>query len=397
MRISTAAVHREAIKGILDQQTQLARTQDQVASGKRILTPADDPVSAVHILELDRVRAELDQYGRNARTAVARLNVEEQALADSGLLLQRVRELAIQANNASTAQSDREAIATELASRVQELMDIANRTDGSGEFVFSGFATKTQPFMRGASAVNYAGDQGGRQLQIAATQRIADSHSGFAAFMNIIEGNGTFDTAVNAANTGTGVIDVGTVANAAAWVRDTYTLTFTTPTTWQVVNGAAVVVGAGAYTSGSAITFNGAQISISGTPAAGDNFTIAASQKEDLFTTLDDLIATLRMGAATPATRAQFATRMSGAIAQLDQGEQHLLNVRAEVGARLSTIDGTQAAHDALSVELDRSLSGLRDLDYAEAISRMDRQVLGLQAAQQSYAKISRLSLFDYL
>jgi len=397
MRISTAGIHREAVTRLLDQQAQLSRTQNQISTGRRIETPADDPIAAVHVLELERTSSELARFDRNAQTVVARLNVEEQALADTGNLLQRVRELAIQANNAPLTLADREAIAVELTARAQELLDIANRRDGAGEFLFAGFAKQTQPFVGSLNAVTYAGDQGVRQVQVSASQRIADGHTGFDVFANIKQGNGTFDTNANAANTGAGIIDVGSIFNAAAWVPDAYTLTFTTATTWQVTNSAAAVVAGGAYTSGAAIQFNGAQVAVSGVPASGDTFTIAASQKESVFTTLNDLIVAVRQGADTPAARAQLATRVGGTLAQLDQGEQQLLNVRADIGSRLSALDQTQAAHANLSVELDRSLSELRDLDYAEAISRLDRQIVGLEAAQKSYAAISRLSLFDYL
>jgi flagellar hook-associated protein 3 FlgL len=74
-----------------------------------------------------------------------------------------------------------------------------------------------------------------------------------------------------------------------------------------------------------------------------------------------------------------------------------VLNVRAEVGARLSMLDDVQAAREDFNVEVQRNLSNLQDIDYAEAISRMNRQMLGLQAAQQSYTRVSQLSLFNYL
>jgi flagellar hook-associated protein 3 FlgL len=397
MRISTGAMHTTAIDALLQQQLQLSRTQSQVASGKRIETPADDPIGAVHILELQRAQAESDQFGRNSDAAVARLTAEEQALADVGILIQRVRELALQANNATIDVVARHAIATELSERAQGLLDIANRRDGNAEYLFSGYATTTQPFSRSVGGVNYAGDQGTRYLQIGPTQRVADGHSGNAVFQNIVQGNGTFVTGVNTANAGTGIINAGVITNPAAWVADTYTLTFTSATTWQVTNSVAAVVTAGAYTSGTAISFNGAQVEVTGVPATGDTFTIAASQKEDIFTTIDNMIVALQQAGDNQPDRAQLNVQLNTAIAQLDRDETHVLNVRAEVGARLSMLDDVKAARDDFSVELQRNLSNLQDIDYAEAISRMNRQMLGLQAAQQSYTRVSQLSLFNYL
>src|SRR5262249_17041132 len=170
-------------------------------------------------------------------------------------------------NTGSLSDSDRQAIATELQSRTQELMDIANRKDGAGEYLFSGFATQTQPFARAASgSVTYAGDQGTRLLQVSTSQTVADSDTGLTGFLNVVEGNGTFVTGASTANTGSGVIDVGTVTNQSAWVPDTYTLTFLTPTTYQITDSTAAVVSTGNYTSGSAIAFRGVQFNVSGAP-----------------------------------------------------------------------------------------------------------------------------------
>jgi flagellar hook-associated protein 3 FlgL len=398
MRISSNGVYRIALQGMLNQQAELSRVQNQVATGKRVLTPADDPIASVHMAELDRAKAELAQFKRNAQAGVARLNTEEQALGDAGLVLQRVRELVISANNGPKTSADREAIAVEIEARAQEMLAIANRTDGEGEYLFSGFAKKTQPFAKVGGSVAYAGDQGVRQLQVAPSQRVADGHSGFDVFMNVKQGNGTFDTLATSTNTGSGVITVGTATNPGAWVPDTYTLTFLTATTYEITNTAPASVTTGTYTSGEAINFNGAQIQVSGEPAVGDTFTIAASQKEDIFTSLDDIVSALRNPTAGAAAgRAQLATALGGSIAQLDQAEERLLNVRAEVGARLNIVESTQEAHESFGLELDRNLSELRDLDYAEAISRLDRHLVGLEAAQKSYATISRLSLFNYL
>lgn len=399
MRISTQSFYGSALSAMLDQQAVLSRTQNQVATGKRVNTPADDPISAVHILELERAQSESGQFAKNSEMARSRLNIEEQALADTGSLLQRVRELTLQAANTATlSDADRLSVATELSARRQELQDIANRRDGAGEYLFSGFAGLTQPFATSAAGTTfYAGDQGARSLQIGPSQRVVDGHSGFAVFVDVPEGNGTFAVSASQGNTGTGVIDNGAVVNGTAWVPGDYRLTFASATAWQVLDSANAVVASGSYVSGSAIAFNGVQVTVTGAPVAGDSFNIDNSSSQDLFTTLDSLIGSLRRPAGTPAEKARLQSALGGTLQQLDQGMDHLLGIRAEVGSRLSLIDGAESARDALKVELAGSLADLRDLDYAEALTRMNQQLVGLQAAQQSYIKIAGLSLFNYL
>jgi flagellar hook-associated protein 3 FlgL len=388
MRISTHALHQNALTAMLGQQSALSKIQGQIGSGRRVQTPADDPVAAVHLLELQRALQESEQFRKNADTASNRLTLEEQALADAGTLLERVRELTVQANNGTLGAADRQMISTEVRTRVQELMGIANRRDANGEYLFSGYATLTQPFAQSGSAVSYFGDQGGRSLQVGPTQRVADSHSGFEVFMDVAEGNGVFVTDATATNTGSGVIGGGSVTDLAQWVPDDYTLRFISTTgNYEIVDSSATVIATGTYTANSAISFRGVNVNLSGIPANGDSFTISRSRTEDLFTTLNNLITALEAPAASPAQRAQVSTDMAGVLQQLDQSSDHLSTIRATVGTRLSSIEATQVSLEERKIELESMTSELRDIDYAEAITKMNQQMVGLQAAQASYAQ----------
>lgn len=398
MRISTAAMHYNALQNMLTQQATLSKTQTQVATGRRVNTPADDPVAAVHIMELERALQESDQYAKNANMAQTRLSIEEQALDDVGTVLHRVRELTVQGNNATNDAANRRVIATEIRALISDLTDIANRTDANGEYVFSGFSTLTQPFAQFNGTVNYQGDQGSRVLAIGVTQRVADSHPGSEVFLNIPEGNGTFVTGAGAANTGAASIGGGTVTNLANWIPDDYTLRFTDAQgAYEIVDSASVVIATGTYTENSEINFRGTSTPLKGMPAANDTFSISISRKEDIFTSLDKLASALESAAETPDKRAQFNTSMATALQQIDQIQEHLGVVRAQVGTRLSSLDNAVATIEEQTVQFESMVSELRDLDYAEAITRMNQQLVGLQAAQASYSRISQLSLFDYL
>jgi len=395
-RISSAGMHDAAILQILAQQAKLARTQEQIASGKRVLSPADDPVATTQILDLTRARAQIEQYGKNTVAATNRLQTAESALADVGSVLQRVRELTLQAGNVTNDATALASIRTELRARVEELQGIANRRDASGDYLFSGYSAQVTPFARGATGVAYAGDQGVRQLQIGPDQAVAVSFSGQDVFLDIPEGNGNFTTAAGV-HTGSGSIDAGQVTNSAAWVRGTYTVRFNAPDSWDVLDSTNAVIASGAYQSGSAISFNGAQVTISGAPAAGDTFVIAPASKESMFKTLDDLASALGANPQGPVDRSQLYTDLGSALQQIDQGLTRVLDRRADVGARLSMVDATTESRDSLDVNLAKSLSEMQDLDYAEAISRMNQQMVSLQAAQAAYTRLGQMSLFDYL
>lgn len=398
MRIATSSIQQGGLATMLRAQGELARTQQQIATGKRVSTAADDPGAAVQIQQIDRLLAANKQYAVNANVVTNRLSLEEQALADAGNTLQRVQELTLQANNGVVDFASRKSIAVEIRSRIDELMSIANRQDASGEFVFGGTRSAGKPFARTAANVAYSGDSGSRFVQVSASQRVEDGHSGDEVFMNVPGGNGAFRASAASTNTGTGILDPGSMTNLAAWVPGTYTVQFTSASAYQVVDASNAVIASGAFAGGSgSITVFGAQIGITGDPASGDRFTIQPAGFEDVFTTLDKLVAALESSPGTPAARAQFASEMNTILQQLAQTNDHVLNVRADVGARLSRLDAVNSAREDLELELNTTLSGARDIDYSTAITRMNAQMVTLQAAQQSYSRIAGLSLFDYL
>lgn len=401
MRISTLGFSMGSISAMMTQQSALAKLQNQVALGYRVATPSDDPIAYVHIQELQRAQSESEQFAKNSTLAKNRLSLEEQAFVDTSNVMTRVRELVLQAGNVATlSDTDRESISTELAARLDELQAIANRQDGNGEFLFSGYSTKTQPFSGGGGTpISYVADQGARQLQISSTQRVADSHNGFEVFVNIPEGNGTFATAVNMSNTGSGAIDIGSVVDRPSWVPDDYTITFTSPTAYEITDGAtpANVVQTGTYAAGSAITFNGVSVTISGAPATGDTFEVNRSRNESIFDTIGEVVELLNTPAGNATANAKLSSTLTGSLQQMDQATDHFLGIRAQVGVRLATLDSVDASREAMDIDLKSTLSDLRDLDYADAITKMNQQLVGLQAAQMSYSKISNLSLFNYL
>lgn len=412
MRISTEQMFRQGANAITDQQANLSKTQLQLSTGQRMQSPADDPIGSAQALQLNQAVQMTQQYQTNADSAVNRLSIEDTTLDGVTNTLQRVRELAVQANSGALANSDRLAIAKEVQERLNELIGLANSKDGNGEYLFAGYQGQTQPFAQTATGtVTYNGDQGQRLLQISPGRQIAVGDSGQAVFMAVRDGNGTFATAATAGNKGTGTIDLGSVVDPTAYVADTYTISFVTNSSGQLaynVTGATTgqvippppadpVASAQNYASGSTITFNGIQLTITGQPVTGDSFTAKQSSDHDIFSTLLNLLNVLWKPIDSPASAAQSAQGIGSALANIDRALDNIDNTRAQVGARLNAIDSQKEVNDASSLHLQETLSQVQDLDYTEAISRLNQQLLGLQAAQQTFVKVQGLSLFNYL
>lgn len=401
MRLSTAGMHRTTINAILETQSKLAKSQEQITTGKKFQTASEDPIGAVRVQALDRKLADNEQYGRNANILESRLSYEEQTLADITSVLQSARDSALSGANATLGQQERKMIANQVRQNLAALMDMANRQDGNGEYLFAGTSSAIQPFVQGAGGVNYQGDQTARQIRISSTQSLTDVHTGVDTFMGLAERNGVFRTTVAATNTGNATIDLGTVTNSAAWVPANYTLQFTTATDWQVVDDTLptpnIVASGSGFTSGQSIGFLGVSVTITGAPAANDSFSIAPAQSIDVFAMLDELARTLEGDAAIAGSQAAFQAQIGASLANLDSALERVVGVRAEVGTRLQAIDVAAEFRESEEVDLQALISSIRDVDYASTISQLNQQYASLQAAQATYTKIAQLSLFDYL
>lgn len=402
LRISTAMMQTLAAQQMVRQQSELVKVQQQLSTGRRILTPADDPVGTTRAASLANSQAMLERLMANQKAAHNQIGLAEQTIGNAQDVLQTMRERIVQAGDASLGPSDLRSIATDLRAMKGELLAQANARDATGGYLFSGFAQGTQPFAEAASGATYNGDQGVRMLQVGESRTMALSESGAEVFERIRRGNGVFQTDPAAGNTGTGVIDRGAVADTTALTDHVYSVNFTvtgTITTYAVVDttaGTTLSTG-NAYTSGSAITVAGMQFAISGAPANGDSFTARPSANQGVFTTIANAINALERGQGTPADRARFSNDIASALADVDQALDHLGVVRGRFGIGLQELDDLQVASDDRGIAYAAELSDVRDVDYAKTISEYLSRQQALQAAQESYARIAQRSLFDVI
>jgi len=300
MRISTAQMFQQRVTAMLEQQVDLARTEQQLATGKRLVSAADDPAASLRNLQLGDRLTQNEQYQKNLDAAQGRLELEEGALASSVDLLQRVRELAVQALNATLGPGDLKAIEVEVRSQLDGLLSVANTQNTNGEFLFAGYQVDTIPFSSdGAGNVTYNGDQGRQHLQVSQTRQVAAADNGADVFQG-----------VNAAAGGT-------------------------TSSFDILNDFADALAAG---------------------------TVTADTLTDIDTAMDKI-----------------------------------LTVRADVGSRLRAVDDQRGINESFGLVLEKERADLVDLDYTEAISRFNQQLLAFQASEQVFAKVQGLSLFDYL
>lgn len=399
MRVSTAMMFESSVQAMMRREAELLRTQQQIAGGKRLLTPGEDPVASAQAVDLRARQAVAAQSAANIAAAGSLLSAAEAKLGEAGEVLQAVRELLVAAGNGTYSDADRRALATELRARRSELLGIANATDGQGRYLFAGYQDAQRPFSDSAAGVAYLGDQGGRALAISPSRELPVSASGEAVFCAGRSGNGVFAIAGAGGNMGSGAADIGAVYDASLLTGNAYRIVFAAGgSTYDVLDltaGTTVVSGA-AFASGQAMRFDGIELAVHGTPLAGDRYDIAPSARQSVFAALDSALAALEAPQPGAAERAGFATRLGRSLAELDSSMNAILEARAAFGAALRETESAAAATEADAVRLAGALSAAEDVDVAKAASDLARQKLALEAAQQAHVLTARLSLFDY-
>lgn len=427
MRISTNTIYDTGTSGLLRQSGDLFRTQQQLSTGRRVLAPSDDPVAAARALEIDQSKAMNDQFAVNRRDATSALGFAESQIATAGDLLSTIRERLIQAGSVALGDADRKAIATDIRAMFSEMMGIANSRDAFGDYLFSGYKSTTQPFSGSVEAgVTYAGDDGQREAQVGSNRLLAISDSGSGVFMRVPNGNGRFALTADSSNRGTAVLDAGSVTDMAKWNDPAnpgdFDIVFDVSggvTTYDIIDNASgnsLLTGAApggaplprTFVPGDVINLKssgaeppfdfGARFSMTGTPASGDSVHLEMSSSQSVFDTIGDAILALEQPASGDAAElAKVSNAVGAALSNVDQATDNLLTTRARIGARSSELAALDSLGEEVNIQFETSLSNLRDLNYTEAISRLTQQETYLQAAQQSFLKVSGLSLFNFI
>lgn len=403
MRVSTAQLYTQGVQAFGTQQSKLALLQQQISTGVRITKPSDDPAGAARSMELQQTIELNQQFQVNINLADSRLSLQDSTLNAVENVIQRVRELTIQAGNGTLDNTSRDAIAVEIDQRLEELVSLSNTTDENGDFLFAGFQNENQPFtLTQTGSLTHIvanGDQGIRSLQISQTRQIEVDTNGLDLFMRI-DSNVGLNEATPTTNTGTGVMAPAHVFDNSVYVPGEYRIEFTGPNTYNVVDVLGSVVPAGTnlvtgatYTDSQNIDFNGIRTSIAGAPVAGDSFTISQGQYQDIFSTVENLSETLN----ATATDAQYSANLAQALNDIDAAFEKMLNARTSIGGRLNSLDSQYEDNDAYIINSQQTLSVIRDTDLAEAISQLTLEQTTLDAAQAVFARITSSSLFNFL
>lgn len=411
MRISTSWMYQQSVNTMMNQESTLAQTQNEVSSGNAISVASDNPIGASQVIDLNHILADNTQYTSNITSANTRLSTETSTLTTVSNLLDSANDIGLSAINGTNSPADLSDMATELTQLRDQLVQLANTTDANGQALFAGSSTTTTPFVQNSDgSVTYSGNNQQTYTAVGSGLQVANSDSGSSVFMDVPAGNGSFVATAGSSNTGTLVVGTNSVTDTSAWdvanasapVNDT--ITFGANGTYSVTDAAGNPVTdasgnpiTGTYTDGGSISFDGLSVTMSGTPAAGDTVGVqadTASNTQDVFTTLNNMINALQNDSSNPTT---LDNTLNNQLQSLNQAMNTVNTTQVSVGSRMDTLQQQQTSYSDLSVSYQSSLTGLQNVDMASAISNLSLQSTALQASEEAFSKVQSMSLFNYL
>jgi flagellar hook-associated protein 3 FlgL len=406
MRISSANAYDNTIETLQRRQSDLSDLQTRLTSGKRVLKASDDPAAAARAERALAAEMRSETSQRSVEASQVIVSQTESALGDAGELLQQIRETLVASGNASYSDRERSQLAASLKGMRQQLLAVANRSDGAGSYLFGGQGSSQPPFIDRPAGVQFSGTSG--RLQTDTDTELPLSTDGAATWLNASTGNGVFVTS-SALNSVSGneitgaTVDAGSVSDPSALfpVPDTgYRIHFTSSSTYDIESyslstGLTSYETTRTYQPGVAIDLYGMSVTVSGSPITGDQFNIEPSTPTlSVFDSLDRAISDLQTPNRTSAQRVQST---ADSLRDIDSSMATLNLMRTAAGGTLNRIDNETSRLATQKLNAQTTRSNAEDLDMVEAIADFQNQQTGYEAALKSYSMVQKMSLFQYL
>ncbi len=410
MRISTAAYFQTGLNSINRQQSDLMHVFQQVSSGRRMITPADDPLGAAQSLTLAQSQSMNSRFSENRQVAMRNLGEEENVLMSLIPQVNGAKTRLLEAINGTLSDTDREVLASVFEEMRDSIANLANSQDASGQYIFSGSKGTTQPFLQNTDgSYSYQGDESGRNIQVDQTRQLSGSDNGSDVFLRATPGSLVFLTSGDN-NTGAGIIGGVSISdtNAASQVQSIGievatdgTLNITT-TLSADPNNPTTVAGVVYDPSVPVLNLgNGLAVSLTGDLQPDDTFelknssTLAGSGELNILNTLNDVVNALRLKVdANPENRATLHNVANRAMQHMDLTYDNILTVRASVGTRMNEVEALTHVGSMQALHLTSEISRIEDLDYYAASTQLQMRTSALEAAAIAFKKIQSTNLF---
>ncbi|WP_413504324.1 flagellar hook-associated protein FlgL [Serratia grimesii] len=184
MRMSTSMMYQQNMSGITGNQSLFMKAAEQLSTGKRVINPSDDPLAASQAVMLSQSQAENNQYTLARTFARQSVSMEETVLAGATTTIADIKALIVSAGS-TESDNDRDSMATQLQGMKDQLLNLANSTDGNGRYMFGGYVNDKPPFVDEGGTVSFKGGDRAVEQKVDANRTMTIGHTGSAVFMSL--------------------------------------------------------------------------------------------------------------------------------------------------------------------------------------------------------------------
>jgi flagellar hook-associated protein 3 FlgL len=389
---------------IAQQEAQIAALQQQVSTGLAVQTPDQNPAAyATATLGNDQISALNSELSTQA-TVQSQLGSVGSVYQSAATLYNSVQSVIEQALNGSTSSQNLSGFATQISAASQQLVGLGNTTGLNGTYLFGGSRGDVAPFQTGAGGgIVYLGDGGQTEAAVGPGAAVATGATG-AAFVSGLSGDGIASVSANAANTGTGVLLSQGIDNPAAAASFQ---SGNAPITLSFANGpngltytatqSGNTLQTGSVAAAASLQLAGSTYQLTGTPAAGDSFTLTPSRPQTAFSLLQGVAAALAGGNSTPAQAAQLRQQLNNSLSGLAQYQQVVLTAQAANGVALQAVQSASGSDANQQTALQAGVQNAVSANLPAAIASLDQSLTSVQAAMKAFGTAQNLSLFSYI
>lgn len=419
MTIGTSMFSEFATRSFARVQEQIADLQTRISSGKNDPRSSADPMRAAQLSALTEQRAALEHFEKAAEQADSRIALTDLAVGDVGVIMRRMSELSLLAASDTLPPSSIQGLQAEAITLRESLMEIANRTDALGQPLFSGYSAGPA-FEDTGDGFVYRGDLGQPSQRLSETLTLPVGLNGADLFEGVSFDGGkvslfdmvsdvidSFSPEMHVARSQFSVEGEALLDLRASHIPQDIGFTLTGPE-GQVDISATIVSGLPAplvdainaqtdYTGvTAAISDDGRSIRLSSEAEIGLSAFSRSDGPKDVIGSIQQLAFRGQQKRDPVSLRTQDMSQ-DVTVAKLQAATDHFSTKRAEVGSMGAVVDTQSEALSNRRLRIDEAVSGLEDLDVADAVTRLQTLLMTRDAAQQTFVKISRTSLFDYL
>ncbi|MFA0088742.1 flagellar hook-associated protein 3 [Vibrio sp. 10N.286.49.C2] len=394
-RISSFHSYQTVQNDMRKQENKIHHNQAQLASGKQLQKPADDPLAIHYLQKVGQQTEQLDQFTDAIVLSRNRLEHQEVMIRETEQFSDNAKRLTMESINGALSPEDRGAKARELQELAKNFLALANNQDESGNYTFAGTKPKTQPFFTdNQGKMAYAGDDYQRKMRISNSMEMPINYPGSKLFMEIENPFGDYKPSYQLQNASELLLDKAT--NNKVNDDSEYKVTFVdmgkAQFGYQLERNGSVVK-AGDYDPKAGIEHDGFSLRVKGQITAGDAIVLAPRESFSVFDTFRDAIDALDYDVSDASANA----KLHQVTEEFHTAFLHLTKARTDVGVRLNTLDTQEQQNEDFKISLARSKSNFEDLDYSKAVIEFEENSRALQASQLAFGKTKDLTLFNYL